>query len=90
MQEGELVEGDCSHPPLNDDVSDVSIFFIFYDYDMEDEYNDMHADHDSPTRPKWFEKNIQETGDLAGHPLNTRNTRSQFHNSFSTCDSNIP
>ena len=26
MQEVELVEGDCSHPPLNDDVSDVSIF----------------------------------------------------------------
>ena len=41
MQEVELVEGDCSHPPLNDDVSDVSIS-DFSDSDMEDEDDDMH------------------------------------------------
>ena len=34
MQEVELVEGDCSHPPLNDDVSDVYIYG-FSDSDME-------------------------------------------------------
>ena len=37
MQEVKLVEGDCSHPLFNDDVSDVSISH-FYDSDMEDEY----------------------------------------------------
>ena len=49
----------------------------------------MHADHDSPIRPKWAEKSIQVAGDLAGDPLDSRKTRSQFHNAFSTCVSNI-
>ena len=57
MQEVELVEGDCSHPPLNYDVSDVSLS-IFYDYYMEYEHDDMHVYHDSHTRPKWNEKTI--------------------------------
>ena len=35
MQEVELVEGDCSHPPLNDDVSDLYLYY-FYDSDKED------------------------------------------------------
>ena len=34
MQEIELVKGDCSHLPLNDDVSDDA-FYEFYKYDME-------------------------------------------------------
>ena len=35
MQEIELVKGDCSHPPLNDDVSDDSLS-DFYDSNIED------------------------------------------------------
>ena len=89
MQEDELEEGDFSCPPLNDDTSDVSISDFFY-YDMEDEDDDMHTDHDSPTRSKWTEKTKQADGDLARDPLDTRNTRSQFRNAFCTCDSNIP
>ena len=89
MQEIELVKGDCSHPPLNDDVSDDSLS-NFSDSDMEYEYYDIHTDHDSPIRPKWVEKTIQAAGDLVGDPLDYRNTRSQFHNDFSTCDSDIP
>ena len=56
---------------------------------MKYEYDDMHVDRDSPIRPKWDEKTIQAVGDLVGDPLDSRKTRSQFHNVFSTCDSNI-
>ena len=34
MQEVQLVEGDCSNPPLNDDESDVYVYY-FYDSYME-------------------------------------------------------
>ena len=51
MQEDELVEGDCSHPPLNDDVSDVHLYY-FSDSDIEYEYDGMDANHESPTRKK--------------------------------------
>ena len=50
----------------------------------------MNSDNDSPIRPKWAEKTIQAVGDLVGDPLDSRKTISQFHNAFSTCDSNIP
>ena len=63
MQEIELVKGDYSHPPLNDDVSDDYLFDFYY-YDMEYEDDEIHSDHDSPTRPKRAEKTIQEVGDL--------------------------
>ena len=84
MQEIELVKGDCSHPPLNDDVSDDSLS-DFYNYYIEDKYYDMNSDHDSPISPKWADKTIQAVGDLVGDPLDSRNTRSQFHNAFYTC-----
>ena len=32
---------------------------------------------------------MQVTSDLAGDPLDSRKTRSQFHNAFSTCELNI-
>ena len=89
MQEVELVEGGFSHPPLNDDVSDVYLS-DFYDSDMEDEYDEMHSYHGSPIRPNWANKTIQAAGDLVEDPLGSRKNRSQFHNAFSTCDSNIP
>ena len=88
-QEIKLVKGDCSHPPLNDDVSDVSNY-DFFEYYMEGEDDDIHAYNHSPIRIKWAEKTIQVAGDLAGDPLDTRKTRYQFHNALSTCDSNIP
>ena len=47
MQEIELVKGECSHPPLNDDVSDDSSS-NFYDYDINDDYVDMNSYNDSP------------------------------------------
>ena len=89
MQEVELVEGDCSHPPLNDYVSDDSLS-DFSDSDIEYDFYDMHIDHDSPIRIKWAEKTIQAVGDLARDPLDSRKTRSQFHNALSTFDTNIP
>ena len=43
---------------------------------MQYEYYDIHSDHESPIRPKWVEKTIQATGDLAGDPLDSRKARS--------------
>ena len=88
MQEIELAQGECSNPPLHDDVSDDYSSY-FSDSDIYDYYYDINSDHDSPIIPKWAEKTIQVSGDLAGDPLDSRKTRSQFHNSFSTCELNI-
>ena len=33
MQEVELAHGECSNPPLHDDVSDESLYY-FYDSDI--------------------------------------------------------
>ena len=49
----------------------------------------MHSDHDSPIFLKWAEKIIEASGDLAGDPLDSRKTRSQFHNAYSTCELNL-
>ena len=83
MQEVELAHGECSHPPLHDDVSDESLY-NFYRYDIDDYFYDMNSYHDSPIHPKWADKTIEVAGDLAGHPLDSRKTRSQFHNAYST------
>ena len=88
MQEIELVQGDCSHPSLHDDVSD-DYFYEITDFYIEYDFYDMHTYHDSPIRPKWVEKTMQATGDLAGDPLDSKKTRSQFHNDFSTCELDI-
>ena len=50
----------------------------------------MHIYCDSSIRTKWAEKSIPAAGDLVGYPLDSRKTISQFHNAFSTYDSNIP
>ena len=55
MQEIKLVQGDCSHPPLRDDLSDD------YSYDFSDcyvdyGYNDMNSYRDSPIQSKWLRK----------------------------------
>ena len=88
MQEIKLVKGDCSHPPLNDDVSD-DYSYDFSDSDIEDDFYHMHTYYDSPIRPKWVENTIQVASDLVGDPLDSRKTRSQFHNAFSICELNI-
>ena len=78
------MKGDCSHPPLNDDVSN-DCCYDFSDFHIEDEYHDMHANNDSPIRPKWARKTIQEAGDLDGDLLDSRKARSQVHNTLSIC-----
>ena len=88
MQEIELAQAECSNTPFHDDVSDDSSYDVS-DSDIDDDDDDMHSYHDSPIRPKWAEKTIQATGDLVGDPLDSRKTRSQFHNAFSTCELNI-
>ena len=74
----ELARGECSSPQHQDDVSDDSIYDIS-DSDMVEYYV---SKHDSPTRPKWAEKTIEATRDLAGNPLDPRKTWSQFHNAY--------
>ena len=88
MQETELDHGECSHPPLHDDVSDES-FSDFSNSNISDYIDDMHSYHDSPIQPKWAEKTIEAVGDLLGDPLDSRKTRSQFHNAYSTCELNL-
>ena len=88
MQDIELVNGECSHPPLNDDVSDDS-FSNFPDFDTKYYFYDMNTYHESPIIPKWVEKTTQAAGDLVGDPIDSRKTRSEFHNAFSTCELNI-
>ena len=88
MPEIELAPGECSSPPLQDDVSDEFISDIsdIYDYDIDEDDNE---DYGSPIWPKWDEKTIEAIGDLAGNPLDPRKTRSQFHIVFSTCEVNL-
>ena len=45
------------------------------DSDMSDN-DDLIADPNSPTRPKWAAKTIHATGELAGNPNDPRRTRS--------------
>ena len=88
MQEIKLAQGDYSHPPFHDDVSD-DYSYDFSDSNIDDYDDGMHSYNESPIRPKWAEKTIQAASDLDGDPLDSRNTRSQFHNAFSTCELNI-
>ena len=88
MQEIELAQGKCSHLPDHDDVSDES-FSDFYDFDIYDYDDDMHSDHVSPIHPKWDEKTIEAARDVVGDPLDSMKTRSQFYNTYSTCELNI-
>ena len=53
----------------------------FADSDMSNN-DDLIADPDSPTRPKWAAKTIHAAGELAGNPSDTRRTRSQFESAL--------
>ena len=75
MEDTRFAQGECSHPPLQDDVSDEYISYIYDFYIVE--YDDSY--HGSPIRPKWAEKNIEAVVDLAGNQLDPKKTISQFH-----------
>ena len=53
----------------------------FVDSDMSDN-DDLIADPDIPTRPKWEAKTIHAAGELAGNPSDSRRTRSQFESAL--------
>ena len=57
----------------------------FSDFDMSDN-NDLIADPDIPTRPKWEANTIHAAGELAGNPNDTRRTRSQFESALCVKD----
>ena len=88
MEETEFALGECSNPPLQDDVSDDSLSDIS---DISDSYisEDDYSDHGWPICSKWFVKTIEAARDLAGNPLDPRKTRSQFHTAFFACEVNI-
>ena len=85
FQEDPLVaveDGESSSPPNPLIVSGETNDFA--DSDMYDN-EDFIADPNSPTRPKLASKTIQEAGELAGNPSDTRRTRSQFESAL--CES---
>ena len=53
----------------------------FTDSDMSDN-DDLIANPESPTRPKWAAKTIHVAGELAGNPRDPRRTRSQFESAL--------
>ena len=59
MQEADPEERECSHIPRNGDVNDVSIS-EFYDYDMEYEYNHVHAYHEFPRGQNGMKKTYKQ------------------------------
>ena len=57
----------------------------FVDSNMSNN-DDFIADTNSPTRPKWVEKTIHATGELARNPNDSRRTRSQFESALCVKD----
>ena len=53
----------------------------FVDSDMSDN-DELIADPNSPTRPKWTARTIHASGELPGNPNDTRRTRSQFESAL--------
>ena len=56
----------------------------FSDSDMSDN-DDLIADSNIPTRPKWAANTIHVAGELAGNPTDPRRTRSKFESALCTC-----
>ena len=70
----ELALGDCSSPQPFEDVSDDTCSIFSDNSDMNVAEDDISVD-DSPSRPKWADKIVQEDGELAGNsqePMRTR------------------
>ena len=67
--------GESSSPPEPLNVSEET-----NEFDDSDMYNndDLIADPNSPSRPKWATNTIHAAGELAGNPNDPRRTRSQF------------
>ena len=57
----------------------------FADSDRYDN-DDLIADPNSPTRPKWEANTIHAAGELAGNPNDTRRTSSQFESALRVKD----
>ena len=57
----------------------------FDDSDMYDN-DELIADPNSPTRPKWESMTIHAAGELARNPSDTRRIRSQFENALCVKD----
>ena len=64
-------------PPLTVSEEDDK----FYDSDMSDN-DDLIADPNTLTRPKWEANTIHAVGELAGNPSDPRRTRSQFESAL--------
>ena len=73
----EVGESSSSPQPLI--VSEETNEFFYSDISNND---DLIADPNSPTRPKWEARTIHAAGELAGNPSDTRRTRSQFENAL--------
>ena len=71
--------GESSLPPGPLIVSGETNEFVYSDMSDND---DLTADPDSPTRPKWAEKTIHAAGELARNPNDPRRTRSQFESAL--------
>ena len=70
---------ESSSPPNPLIVSGETNEFAYSDMSNND---DLIADHNIPTRPKWEENTIHATGELVGNPSDTRRTRSQFESAL--------
>ena len=71
--------GESSSPPGPLNVSEEIVEHA--DSDMSN-IDDLIADTNSPTRPKWESKTIHAAGELAGNPNDPRRTRSQFESAL--------
>ena len=67
--------GEASSPPEHQEVSKE--FVEHADSDLSDG-DELIADLNIPTRPKWASKTLHAVGQLAGNPNDPRRNRSQF------------
>ena len=75
--------GESSSPPEPLNVSEETNEFS--DSDMSDN-DDLIANPNILTRPKWEAKTIDAARELAGNPSDTRRTRSQFESALCVKD----
>ena len=81
MVAAEIGESSSPPPPLvvSDGTNEI------YDSYMSDN-DDLIADPNISTRPKWEVKTIQAAGELDGNPRDPRRTRSQIESALSVKD----
>ena len=77
MSATEIGEYSSSPPPMN--ISEETN--KSYDSGMSDN-DDLIADPNTPTRPKWSAKTIHAPRELVGNPSEPRRTRSQFESAL--------